>query len=316
MPKVMCLYLDDSGTRNPDRRVPEMFMYRDWFTLGGYLSKEEDEGAIRTSHANFCERWHINYPLHSYDIRAETERFTWLSALDDREHERFMRELGEMLLTIPVVGFACVVDRPGYNKRYREQYGRQTWMLCRTAFAVVVERAAKHAMRNNCRLRVYVEEGDKTADDMIRNYYASLRKDGMPFSSGTSAKYAPLNAEQLAHTLYDLDFKAKSSPLAQIADLYVYPIARGGYDSDYFPYTQLRTRGRLIDCLLKDEEIPHLGIKYSCFELAEAEKKDKKTKRAGFEADSSVSHLTATSRARPILDIIDSAHRINGLITH
>jgi hypothetical protein len=44
MPKVMCLYLDDSGTRNPSRKLPEKFMFRDWFTLGGYLSREEDEG--------------------------------------------------------------------------------------------------------------------------------------------------------------------------------------------------------------------------------------------------------------------------------
>ena len=72
MPKVMCLYLNDSGTRNPDRKVPENFMYRDWFTLGGFLSKEEDEGTIETAHATFCERWGITYPLHSYDIRAET----------------------------------------------------------------------------------------------------------------------------------------------------------------------------------------------------------------------------------------------------
>jgi hypothetical protein len=29
----------------------------------------------------------------------KTENFTWLSALDDHEYNRFMRELGEMLLT-------------------------------------------------------------------------------------------------------------------------------------------------------------------------------------------------------------------------
>jgi hypothetical protein len=280
MPRILSLYLDDSGTRNPDRGIPEEFMYRDWFTLGGYMAKQEDEGIIRTAHANFCERWKIDYPLHSYDIRSKTENFTWLSALDDREYNRFMRELGEMLLAIPVIGFACVVDRPGYSKRYREKYGRQTWMLCRTAFSVIVERAAKYAKRSRCKLRVYVEEGDKSADDMIRDYYRSLRKDGMPFATDSSAKYAPLSATELAHTLYDLDFKAKSSPLAQIADLYAYPIARGGYDPEYAPYAQLRERNKLIDCLLSEEETSHLGIKYSCFELVEDEKWKQKNKKS------------------------------------
>jgi hypothetical protein len=273
MPKVMSLYLDDSGTRNPDRKLPQQFMFRDWFTLGGYVTKEEDEGTIETAHTTFCDQWGITYPLHSYDIRSETKDFTWLSGLTDTEHRRFMRGLGNMLLGVPVVGHACIVDRPGYNKRYRDKYGRQTWMLCRTAFAVVVERAAKHAMKNGCKLRVYVEEGDKTADDMIRGYYNALRTEGMPFAGDAMAKYAPISSEKLAATLYDLKFKKKTSPLAQIADLYAYPMARGGYDPEYYPYTQLKQQKKIIDCLLTDEEIPHLGIKYSCFELADEEKK-------------------------------------------
>jgi hypothetical protein len=176
----MCLYLDDSGTRNPDRKLPEKLMYRDWFTLGGYTTNEEDEGSIRTSHAKFCETWEITYPLHSYDIRAEKENFTWLGKLEDGEHSRFMRGLSEMLLGVPVIGHACAIDRPGYNARYRQLYGRQTWMLCRTAFAIVCERAAKQARKEKRKLRVYVEEGDKTADDMIRGYYRALRTEGMP----------------------------------------------------------------------------------------------------------------------------------------
>ena len=279
---MMCLFLDDFGTRNPDRKLPRQFMFRDWFTLGGFIAKEEDEGAIETAHASFCQEWGITYPLHSYDIRLETENFTWLSGLGEREYNRFMRGLGGMLLSVPVIGYACVVDRPGYNSRYREKYGRQTWMLCRTAFAVVIERAAKHAMKNGRKLRVYVEEGDKTADDMIRTYYKALRTDGMPFAGDAMAKYAPLGKEDLASTLYDLKFKKKTSRLAQIADLYAYPIARAGYDPEYYPYIQLKQQKKFIDCLLTDEEIPHLGIKHSCFELADEEKKRlQKAKGAG-----------------------------------
>lgn len=46
----------------------------------------------------------------------------------------------------PVIGLACVIDWPGYNKRYAEKYAENRWMLCKTAFSVVVERAAKFAI--------------------------------------------------------------------------------------------------------------------------------------------------------------------------
>jgi hypothetical protein len=134
---------------------------------------------------------------------------------------------------------------------------------------------------------------------MIRSYYKALRTEGMPFASDGMAKYAPLTKEELASTLYDLKFKKKSSPLIQIADLYAYPIARGGYEPDYFPYDQLKQQKRVMDCFLTAEELPHLGVKYSCFELAEEERGVEKTKRAGTESDSACSRLTATSRARP-----------------
>ena len=130
--------------------------------------------------------------------------------------------------------------------------------------------------KNGCKLRVYVEEGDKSADDKIREYYRALRTTGTPFATDSSAKYAPLSAEQLAETLYELDFKAKTSPMVQIADLYAYPIARGRYDPDYGPYQQLSANRKLLDDLLSAEEMPHLGIKYSCFELADKNKKSRR----------------------------------------
>ncbi len=109
--------------------------------------------------------------------------------------------------------------------------------------------------------------GDKTADKHIRGYYSDLREKGMPFAADSSAKYAPLSAEELADTLYDLDFKKKSSPMVQIADLYLYPMARGGYQAEYPPHVTLKENEKLIDSYLDAEDIPHLGIKYSCFDL-------------------------------------------------
>jgi hypothetical protein len=209
--------------------------------------------------------------------RISQRRAVGIRTLSVEDRGQFMRDLSGMLMKVPVIGYAAVVDRPGYNKRYRAKYGRQTWNLCQTAFAVICERAAKRARAHGCKLRVYVEEGDKTADDYIRGYYAELRATGMPFGGDNMAKYAPLSAAELADTLYDLKFRTKSSALMQIADLYLYPMARGGYDSNYRPYQALRDSKKLIDDLLTEEEIPHLGVKYSCFEFVqEAKAKNKK----------------------------------------
>ena len=54
--------------------------------------------------------------------------------------------------------------------------------------------------------------------------------------------------------------------MAQVADLLLYPMAKGRYGRTYRPYCDLRARGKLIDCVLSEEEVPTLGIKYSCFD--------------------------------------------------
>jgi hypothetical protein len=58
----------------------------------------------------------------------------------------------ELMSASPFLGFACVIDRPGYNARYREKYGREQWSLCKTAFSELVERAAKYAQGAGYRL--------------------------------------------------------------------------------------------------------------------------------------------------------------------
>ena len=63
---------------------------------------------------------------------------------------------GERIIDKDLVGLACVVDRPGYDARYREKYGRRQWHLCQTAFSIVVERAAKYARDSGRKLRVNV----------------------------------------------------------------------------------------------------------------------------------------------------------------
>jgi hypothetical protein len=52
--------------------------------------------------------------------------------------------------------------------------------------------------------------------------------------------------------------------MIQIADLVLYPMAKGGYDPDNRPYRKRKESGKLIDCLLTEDQIPLRGIKYSC----------------------------------------------------
>lgn len=289
---MSCLYIDDSGTRNPDE-TPKPEADRDWFALGGIMFHEEDVDTVIASHAKFCAAWEINYPLHSSDIRHSEKRFSWLATLAAEKYQRFMTDLTDMLLSIPVLGHACVIDRPGYDSRYRELYGRQTWMLCKTAFSVLCERAAKIAHAEGRKLRVYVENGDKSADSFIRSYYAELRAAGMPFKGDEAAKYKALEAAELAATLYDLKFKGKGWPPMQLADIFLYPLCRGGYEPTYRPLVALREGGKLIDSALPREQVEHWGVKYSCFGYAKKEAPD--TQKPEESSGLSAAPVTGTS---------------------
>ena len=184
MPKVIQFYIDDSGTRHPDRRRGQVPQHnRDWFGLGGVLIKQEEEAAARKAHAEFCESWNISAPLHSSEIRGKHDAFAWLGRLQHEERQRFLEELYQLMAQLPLVGHACVIDRPGYNRRYLERYGQRRWSLCKTAFAVVVERAAKLARRQDYKLRVLVERCDRKADNKVKGYYDDLRRSGMPFGN-------------------------------------------------------------------------------------------------------------------------------------
>jgi len=262
------LYLDDSGTRNPDRKPGKRAAHgHDWFSLGGILVAEDaDIKDARRRHEEFCYDWKITAPLHSSEIRGKHKNFNFLRSLSKAQQQEFYEGLYQLMVQSPITGIACVIDRPGYNARYRERYGRQRWSLCKTAFAICVERAAKFARNQNAKLRVYVERADRKTDEKIREYYDALRDTGMPFGRPTSDKYSPLNAAELRETLYEFRTKAKTSPMIQMADLFLWPMCIGGYDGNNRPYKRLIEDGKLIDCSLNKEEQPFLGIKYSCFD--------------------------------------------------
>ena len=139
-------------------------------------------------------------------------------------------------------------------------------VFVRAAFAIAVERAAKYARERGWKLKVFVERSDRKTDRRMENYYDDLRHEGYSFDATNSAKYSPLNATLLKDTLYDFKIKSKTSPLMQLADLYLWPMCIGGYDPGNRTYRRLLTDGRLIDCILPADVVDSDGIKYSCWE--------------------------------------------------
>lgn len=265
---VLNLYLDESGARHPDLQPLEGWSANcHWFGLGGVLIDEDDEASARAAIESFRAGWPQigDAPLHSYEIRNKRENFHWLSQLTKSECERFWGGVGELLESLPIIGVGCVVDAPGYNIRYKDQYADQRWMLCKTAFAIAIERCVKHALDVGARLRVFVERTDAATEQVLRGYYEAIRRDGHPFEPSRAEIYAPTTPEQFRAVLLEFRPKYKTSPLMQVGDLVLWPICKGGYDPTYRPYVGLYTRGLLLDCVYPTA-VDERGIKYSCFE--------------------------------------------------
>lgn len=241
----------------------------DYFALGGVLIEQGAIGQVYAAHQAFVEKWGLTAPLHSTKIRGRREAFSFLA----RDHEaagRFFSELDELILSLPIIALACVIDRPGYVARYAERY-KEPWLLCQTAFAILIERAAKHAGRIGMRLEVYFEEAGKHEDRALMGYMKALKETGMPFPGATAAGYQNLPAEGFREAIKGEPNRIKKHvPMVQLADLVLYAMARGGYHPDYPPYQSLRERGKIMDALLPPEEIPSLGVKYSCFDTTRA----------------------------------------------
>ena len=104
-------------------------------------------------------------------------------------------------------------------------------------------------------------------DNELIAFARSLKKDGMPFDENNSASYQSLSAAEFRDIVRgEPRGRTKVTPMIQIADLVLYPMAKGGYDPTYRPYVSLMENKRLIDALLDPNERASLGIKYSCFE--------------------------------------------------
>jgi hypothetical protein len=264
-PPLTYLYLDDSGSRNPDHGNGQSTARFDCFAMGGFLVDAEHHDALAASVRDFTARWDFEPPLHSVRIRGRRKNFAWLGQVSDGEASRFLSELSALVTSAPITVVGCVVDRPGYNARYRHLYEGRRWKMCKTAFTITVERAARLALSRGRRLRVVCEATARVEDSAIRDYYRDLRAEGMPFNPATSAVYNPLSGEDFRRLLAGLDFKGKKSEHMQVADLVLYPVARSGYEPDYRSFREMRDAGRLIDCQIPPQDSVLMGIKYSCF---------------------------------------------------
>ena len=267
MGKKYILYFDDTGSRDPDKSFTAGIRRdkMDCFALGGILIKEEDIDAFLQAHKAFCSEWDIDYHLHSSRIRGGQGKFGWLKRPENAG--LFLPALQEFLLSLPIVGIACVIDRPGYVARYKDRYDDRLWFMCKTAFGILAERAAKFAYEGGRKLEIFFEQAGRKEDRDIVQYVRSLKREGNPFNRDTSEGYAPFTAEQYRNIILgEPRRKTKAVPMIQIADLVLYPMAKGGYNSGYHPYGKLKEAGKLIDCLLPAEKVSLQGIKYSCFD--------------------------------------------------
>lgn len=270
--KKYILYLDDTGSRSLHKEPSEARQDNmNCFGLGGILVKGEDDEAIYQAHTSFCQEWKIDYPLHSTKIRGRRGNFGWLSQPEEAGY--FMPALREFLLAQPFLATAVIIDRQGYFQRYRDQYAEELWQMDKTVFSILIERVAKFAEIQDRRLEIVFEASGKAEDRALIDYMKALKKDGSPFNTGNATKYSPLSAEEYSQiVLGDPRRKNKELPQLQLADLVLFPLAKGQYDSKYRPYQDLKLANKLIDDHLPDERREELGIKYSCFQTAERPK--------------------------------------------
>ena len=239
----------------------------DCFGLGGILVNSEDLALVCDAHRTFCDTWKITYPLHSHEIRGGRGNF---SSLKNPERAvEFLGELEDFLVNLPVLGIAAIIDRPGYMARYAEWYKGQPWRMDKTAFSILIERSAKYARSRERRLRVFFERSGEQEDRDTVAFMKRLKTEGMPFDSDSAVAYRGLETGDFREwVLGEPKGRTKKTPMLQIADLYLYPMAKAGYDANYKPYLAMMKAGRLIDSVLPAEDRPLLGIKYSCFDAA------------------------------------------------
>ena len=259
------LYIDDSGARNPDHRASALDSQRNWFALGGVVLNAENSKRISDDFRAIAAEFEITTPMQSSKIRMRKAEFSWL-AHDEDKASRFYSALDGFFADIPAYIAGCVVDKNGYEKRYKEKFGDNRWHLCKTAYVILVERTTKYARSVDRKLEVIIERTGRTEDRNIKSYHRGLLDSGVPFDEKRSAKYEPLTQEQLRESLVkNPRFVTKKSRLSQVADLSLYPLVAVSYNPSYRPFTVFVENGKL----LPNPDVPDdnmFGLKKFCFD--------------------------------------------------
>jgi hypothetical protein len=265
---ALTFYMDETGNRLPDKKSDTSRDGRDWFAFGGILINQEDETAAKSARDAAAADMGVNVPFHITDMLARAKGFRWLNRRSTSEQRAFWDRYQQLLTTLPVVGFACVIDRPGYVARgYVEKHGNDRWLLCRSAFDIAVERAAKYASRSGRRLRV-IFEGDVGYNAIVEGYFERLKAEGLGFDEANSEKYKPLSKDDFAATLTTIENRSKSNRLLQMADSYIYTMARSHYEKSWWLYKALRDAKKISNFALGGDAnlIREMGVKAYCFD--------------------------------------------------
>ncbi len=146
------------------------------------------------------------------------------------------------------------------------RYQERLWLMCKTAYSILIERAAKFADSQGRTLRVFFEASGKHEDRDLMTYAKALKADGMPFAGDGANAYGSLPPKEFRRALKgEPKRRTKEAVMMQVADLMLYPMAKGGYDPTYKPYADLMRSGKLIDALVPEQDRSSLRIKYSFF---------------------------------------------------
>jgi hypothetical protein len=133
-----------------------------------------------------------------------------------------------------------------------------------------MERVTKFVSLQNGTFEVRFEQGGKKEDRAVLEYAKDLKTIGSPFDVETSAKYDGLSGEDYRKTMLgEPRRRLKENLFVQIADLYLYPMVKRKYDTEYSPWCVFYKNGKVIDAHLEEWEWDKLGIKYSCFDSKE-----------------------------------------------
>lgn len=263
--REFALFIDESGSPKPNPKDNTSY-----FALGGVLVERVDEAIIEQAVADFKQRWseYISHDtaLHGNEIRSKKKKFAWLGIVSEQKRNNFMDDLTTTITSLPIIVHACVISRPGYHNRFLDIYGDNTWEMMKSAFSILVERSVKYVDGKNESIMIYYEEAGKREDGLLKQYFKEIRESGHPFDIENASKYSPLSAEQISNCLRGIEGKKKSNPILQIADLCLYPVARGKDRPGDKAYLALKEKSLLVDSRLNSGDIESRGIKYYCFD--------------------------------------------------